>query len=189
MAQILKEDLKEKILEAASKEILAKGIEKASMRCIARSANMTVGNLYRYFESKDMLAKAIYSPFLDDLNAMLSKYTDDKISLFKNDFVLSEINMTALIDNITNELIDLYSVHKHGMKIIMQNKQLGQDLINWLGILLKNLSENPTDDIYYEMLSISIFEGLSYLFSKELDEKVLKSMFRKYMLQTVLTIE
>lgn len=189
MAQILKEDLKQRILDAATDEILAKGIEQASMRNIAKNANMTVGNLYRYFESKDMLAKAIYSPFLNDLNAMLSKYSDDKISLFKNEFALSEINMKALIDNITNELIDLYRVHKQGMKIIMQNKELGQNLIDWLGVLLKSLSKSPTENIYYEMLAVSIFEALSFLFSRELDEKVLKNMFRKYMLQVIVMVE
>ncbi len=37
------------------------------MRRIAAQAEMTVGNLYRYFEGKDQLIQAITSPALTEL--------------------------------------------------------------------------------------------------------------------------
>ena len=61
MAQILKEELRKAIIESAKQEFLNNGYENASMRNIAKKANMTVGNLYRYFESKDDIHKQIVS--------------------------------------------------------------------------------------------------------------------------------
>ena len=49
MAQVLKEAQRDKILEAAKQELLHYGYKEASMRRIAAQAEMTVGNLYRYF--------------------------------------------------------------------------------------------------------------------------------------------
>ena len=53
MAQTLKEEVKSRIIEAAKAEFYDKGYEKASMRTIAKRAEMTVGNIYRYFENKE----------------------------------------------------------------------------------------------------------------------------------------
>ena len=81
MAQVLKEIQRDKILEAAKQELLQYGYRDASMRRIAAQAKMTVGNLYRYFESKDQLIQAITSPALTQLDQLVRSLTDDRISL------------------------------------------------------------------------------------------------------------
>jgi len=50
--QVLKEKTRRDIVEAAEKEFRKLSFEKASMRTIATNANMTVGNLYRYYKNK-----------------------------------------------------------------------------------------------------------------------------------------
>ena len=71
MAQVLKEIQRDKILEAAKQELLQYGYRDASMRRIAMQAEMTVGNLYRYFESKDQLIQEITSPALTQLDQLV----------------------------------------------------------------------------------------------------------------------
>ena len=51
------------------------------MRRIAAQAEMTVGNLYRYFEGKDQLIQAITSPALTELISWCAVWTDDRVSL------------------------------------------------------------------------------------------------------------
>lgn len=60
--QVLKEELRTRIVEAARDEFYLKGYEKASMRGIAGKAGITAGNLYRYFKNKDEIFEAIVSP-------------------------------------------------------------------------------------------------------------------------------
>ena len=60
--QYLKEEVKEAIRKAALEEFGKKSYSRASMRAIARNAGITVGNIYRYFSSKDELFNDIMDP-------------------------------------------------------------------------------------------------------------------------------
>jgi AcrR family transcriptional regulator len=53
--QILKEDLRQRIVHAAARVFAAKGHGGATMAEVAAAAGVSTGNLYRYFEAKDVL--------------------------------------------------------------------------------------------------------------------------------------
>lgn len=88
--QILKEEVRERILDASARIFVQKGIEKATIRDIAKEADASTGNIYRYFESKDMivtrLMKDLENSFRSfdktvDLDVFYSK-KEDKIDIF-----------------------------------------------------------------------------------------------------------
>ncbi|NMM52327.1 TetR/AcrR family transcriptional regulator [Paenibacillus aquistagni] len=60
--QVLKEEVKAAILTAACAEFMEKGYMHASMRSIAKQANISAGNLYRYYPNKEELFYAITTP-------------------------------------------------------------------------------------------------------------------------------
>lgn len=60
--QVLKDEIKEKIVTAAIAEFKEKGFLQASMRSIAKNSGMTVGNIYRYFPNKEQLFHGIVDP-------------------------------------------------------------------------------------------------------------------------------
>lgn len=53
--QIIKEELRNRILEIAEQEFLQNGFDKASLRVIAKKCGTTIGNLYHYFSNKEAL--------------------------------------------------------------------------------------------------------------------------------------
>ena len=57
----------ERIIQAARKEFLSKGFEKASMRSIGSEAGMTQAALYRHFVSKEAMFSALVEPALIQL--------------------------------------------------------------------------------------------------------------------------
>ncbi|MBU1144955.1 MAG: TetR/AcrR family transcriptional regulator [Firmicutes bacterium] len=74
--QVLKESVKNAIVEGAIAEFFERGFQSANMRRIADSANITVGNIYRYFENKEALFNAILLPAqqaIDDLESFDQK--------------------------------------------------------------------------------------------------------------------
>ena len=83
MVQVLKDSIRDSIIDAANREILKNGIDKASMRTIAANAHMTVGNVYRYFKNKDELILTIVDPVLKKIDSALMEITNQKIS-FEN---------------------------------------------------------------------------------------------------------
>jgi len=53
--QVLKDDIKRRILDVARQEFNSQGFAKASMRDIASKVGVGVGNLYNYYPGKDDL--------------------------------------------------------------------------------------------------------------------------------------
>lgn len=76
--QIKKEEMREKILQAATDEFFKKGYENASMRVIAQKSYTTVGNIYHYFENKDVLLEAILLPVIEDLETKLARHEEEE---------------------------------------------------------------------------------------------------------------
>ena len=110
MAQVLKEAQRSRILSAARQELLQYGYRDASMRRIAQQAQMTVGNLYRYFKNKDELIRVITEPALQRLDALVRELTDDRVTLRQ---VNAQVGMTCqdLQDRmavLAGQIVDLY---------------------------------------------------------------------------------
>lgn len=61
MAQSLKPELRERLLEAAAALFAEAGYQRATMAAIAERAGVSTGNVYRYFENKDALFYQVVS--------------------------------------------------------------------------------------------------------------------------------
>jgi len=60
--QVLKENVKEKIYQAAVEEFYKKGFLKAKMQDIAKKAGISVGLTYNYYDNKEDLFASIVEP-------------------------------------------------------------------------------------------------------------------------------
>ena len=57
--QVLKEDIRDRILAIARQQFAQNGYSKTSMREIAGLAGVGVGNIYNYFANKDELFREV----------------------------------------------------------------------------------------------------------------------------------
>lgn len=180
MAQVLKEELRVRILHAAKKELLEKGVKEASMRSIALSSRMTVGNLYRYFKNKDELIQYIVSPCLLRLNEMIQKKTQDRISLFEktSSLGLSRQEMTQILDSMADDLALIYHDYKDEMKILFMDSEVQTQISAWFTQLIVTLVTEGFSEVgnmvhevqlFSRMMAVSIFSGLQECFHR-LDE-------------------
>ncbi|MCR5312260.1 MAG: TetR/AcrR family transcriptional regulator [Bacteroidaceae bacterium] len=62
-----KEEIRKKILDVAHKEFVSKGVRQTSIKTIAEKAGIAVGNVYRYFQSKDDIYLAICQPVVREM--------------------------------------------------------------------------------------------------------------------------
>lgn len=76
--RILKDEKYNAILLAARKEFIDKGYKEASMRTIARDADVVVSNIYNYFTNKDEIFTTIVKPARDKLFAFVSDQHTEK---------------------------------------------------------------------------------------------------------------
>ena len=71
--QIQKEEVRNRIIEAAKQEFLRNGYRRTSMRTIAEQAGVTPGNIYAYFRGKADLLDVITRPTLEELNRLIAE--------------------------------------------------------------------------------------------------------------------
>ena len=185
MVQVLKDSIRDSIIDAANREILKNGIDKASMRTIAANAHMTVGNVYRYFKNKDELILTIVDPVLKKIDSALMEITNQKISFENIDTQISYEEIISIIDLFADKLIVIYHNHPLQLKIIMKEKVWLTRLEKWLSDLIKDLSRSwdnqVTYDSYYDTLANSICQGMFYAFVNINNDEELKIVINKYL--------
>jgi len=75
---------RKKLIEAAKKEFLEKGYNKASLRKICSDAGVTTGALYFFFENKEDLYSSIVNPPLMELKKMVIEHFKEDQAFLSN---------------------------------------------------------------------------------------------------------
>ena len=128
--QVLKDDIRGRILTVARQRFERKGYSKTSMREIAELAGVGVGNIYNYFTNKDELFREVVRPVLCALEAMLQEHhgiRGEDIMMMR-----SEKYLKSCID----EYVSLIDKHRALMGILLFRAQ---------GSSLERFRENYTD--------------------------------------------
>ena len=128
--QVLKEDIRGRILAVAEQRFGQQGYSKTSMREIAGAVGVGVGNIYNYFRNKDELFCEVVRPVLHAMEAMLQEHHgirgEDVMTM------RSEKYLKACID----EYVSLIETHRSLLEILLFRAQ---------GSSLEHFRESYTD--------------------------------------------
>ena len=165
--QVLKDEMRKRIYEAAIKEFSEKGFNKASMREIAKSAGMTVGNLYRYFRGKEALFYSIISPAYDCLMELVGK----SIEMVKYRFD------TSFFEFLSEQILKISKEHKIELLILFEGSEgtkyerVKEEMVTVVENFLKEdflrrLKEKDVEieDIYLlRVIAVGFVEGMTMI--------------------------
>ena len=197
MAQVLKEESRQAIIRSAKKEFLEKGYEKASMRSIAKKAGMTVGNLYRYYKSKEDIIVNIVSETFNDIEGILQNVSFEALPQEPRVFNMktSTGELKDLMDELAVRFIDIYTESPMEFNILMKNERMAKRIIHWFEQAFENLLaqrymtvfDYEKKDILAHAYATSIFSGMKEIFKEKDTEKdtlltILKAYFRSFIL-------
>jgi AcrR family transcriptional regulator len=164
--QVLKEDVKNKIVNAAAEEFLLNGFENSSLRVIASQAGITIGNIYSYFSSKDDLFNHVVSPAAEAL--------DDLLSL---DFVQYDSTHAINLTQITNKICKVFIENKERFFILMNNSS-GSKYENTKEVVITFISKRiktelfpkveneKIDPLFAQVLAVSLLSGFMTIFNQ-----------------------
>ncbi len=192
MAQKLKEETRQAIIAAAKEEFLEKGYDDASMRSIAAKANITVGNIYRYFENKEDLNRHIITETSEDLKKLLDSLKIDRLSMEPRvfDMKTDPSQLLNMVDQLSYRLVDLYMNKEEEFNILLNDVQLNDTIRSWFEATIRNLifqsytvaDRRKERDILANAYAAAVFEGLKQIFYKaEKNEKELLRIVRTYL--------
>ena len=112
--QYQKEEVRTAILEAATEEFYEYGYEKASLRGICARANISVGNLYRYFENREKLFEEIVGGLYNGVMFLL------KEKIFVKDSVY---DMHSIADVLAKSFLSNYHSQKRRFVILFEKSE------------------------------------------------------------------
>lgn len=155
MAQILKEEIRVNILDAALEVFYEKDFLNASIREIAKKAHITPGLIYTYYENKEKLFEAVVNPVLIDWkNTVLSVSNDRKAD--------------SIHENEIEFIVNLFEYRRQF--IILLDKSEGTpfetEKSKIIGLIEKHLSivwqqnGRKFDSTFVHIMSSSFIEGI-----------------------------
>jgi len=182
MPQVLKEEVKNRIISSAIKVFKKDNYRKASMNEIANYADVSVGNIYRYFDNK----KKLYDYIVKDIYKKLA----DVIQFCEK----SNSNTALKIENCIDEFVELYGNDKDVFIILINSdedldenqtiingirRQLSDNLIT----VMKNKKGSITkeDEIFCKTIAVSIANGVRFTVQENGSEKNLRKRLRYFL--------
>lgn len=168
MAQVLKEEVRNRILAAATTEFFESGYSGSSLRNIAKAAGITPGNLYRYFDGKDYIYEAVVGESYRQLSQILEEYTDNqvKINIAPTRELIAEMrkkNAGVIVSRVIQEVINVFGDNRMGLLILLRDDRLDVVLNTRFGLL--NWFKDHFEVLYNDL---DIAEYLAYSFTEGL---------------------
>ncbi|MCK4309113.1 MAG: TetR/AcrR family transcriptional regulator [Candidatus Atribacteria bacterium] len=187
--QVLKEEVRRKIKKAALYEFEQNGYQKTSMRSIALSAGVTVGNLYRYFKNKDDIFNVIIQPAFQEIYKFIDEFARSK------KIILSEKKQKDnFIKTFEESLIRIYIQHRSELVILLngskgsQMENAREQIISLIAGRIKKEAFPKMkkkrimaeDDFLAQVLATSFIEGISLVLNKYKDKEKTKELFTQF---------
>ncbi len=152
---------------------------------------MTVGNLYRYFNSKDAILAAVVAPVVDEINDIVAVLTNNGVVIMDDDIIFDADyqQLKVMIDQLSDKLVDIYIKHKVEFNILMMNSTLNEKIVDWFTKLIIKVTMSFNNELSYDELqlvfrsyAVAIVSGFKemYLHSK-VDDKTLKDFTKVYL--------
>lgn len=158
MVQVLKDEVRNRIYEAALNEFYVKDFKNANLRSIANEADVSVGLIYSYFNNKEDLFDEIVKPVIkmsfEDLNYKNSNPYNTFIN-FERDMILELLN--------NHKIFVILADKSSGTKYEGFKEKLVDDLTIHIS---KNLDESylnnklESDDVFIHILANTFIEGI-----------------------------
>lgn len=122
--QKLKKYIRKQVIIQAKKEFIVKGFKDASMRTIAKNAEVGLSNIYNYFKNKDEIFKEVLSPVLAALEKRMDEHNNTQY--ITTDVFTSEQYLREMIDY----FVDLVKHYKTELKLLLLQSH-GSELENF----------------------------------------------------------
>ncbi len=182
MAQFLKEEIKKKIKQSAIEVFTKRGYKGTSIKAIADNANVSVGNVYRYYKNKEELYEAVISGVYNGVQNLLTE--DLEFQDYKNPFSNVEIgNYREKMYIPLNKFIELYKSEHDIFVMILngeKNSHYEKTILKFIDILKEffykfrdgDSNKNNLSNIEISALTNAIVFGTIDLLNHLSDEEI-----------------
>ncbi len=168
--QILKEDIKQKIIEVGKRKFKKDGYANTSMKDIAEDVGISTGNIYRYFLTKSHLYGEIVKELEIEIEGFFNKVPTR----------LEEIKPNELFDMLIDMTVNIAKTKKDTLKVMLtcdnekqylefKNKVLNM-FVDKIESIARSFTSEDVDHSLCEAISKAHFEGFTYIVKSNIDD-------------------
>lgn len=188
--QVLKDEVRNSIVEAAKDEFYEKGFEKAAIRTIAKKAGTTIGNFYNYFESKNEVFSIVVKPIIEKVNYLINHHHKSNVEAnnLSKEMIFSELN-----DFFPLGFEEIFN--KNFVILMEGNKGSEFDGFNFKflsmleGHFLSHLEKNQHNVLLSKMIGAAFLQGILTMIKYNPCEKLSKEALYSYLFIFIKGIE
>ncbi|QWC00534.1 TetR/AcrR family transcriptional regulator [Mycoplasmatota bacterium] len=163
--QVLKESVREAIVQSAVSEFFKKDYQSANMRDIAHNANITVGNIYRYYKNKKELFDAVLAP---------AEKAIDRLSDFDQNIQNKEIQSKEDLNQLINYVMNIIGPYTKEIFIMIFNssgthhQRLRSQIENLIILKVSKYYPGKFTRSFLEVISKSFVEAVFFIFKNNI---------------------
>lgn len=181
MVQVQKPLIREALLKAAKHEFLEYGFQRSSTRRIAAGAGTTIGNMYKYFQSKDELFEQLISEVKVQLYCFIKEHETEgggirnahqQLQLFVNLMSNYRDEMLLLID--ASDGTEYQNTYEELIAMVSLNLQ--EHLPDF------NIPSVPDARILVRTIAVGLLSGCVDVLRNHSDQKDIKNGLTQYFL-------
>lgn len=181
--QYKKEEVRQRIIETAIKEFEKEGYYKASVLKIATDSKVTIGNLYRYFSSKEDLFEAIVGKAYDEVPKLMMRYYTLNFGTLPSVNIYAESVARAICDSIKQfgRELSLLLFKSGGSKYQSFGQAIKTNIVHMcqFGIFKEQAEQNV---LLSEIIANGFLDGVFTVFKRVKDEEERVEQIKKLML-------
>ena len=177
------------LIEAAKKEFLEKGYNKASLRNICANAGMTTGALYFFFSNKEDLYESIVNPPIEELKRMIIEHykEDSEFLANQNSLDMGNIDHSDIAEMIVKHIYknyDSFILLLSGSKEDALEKEIDEfvELIEKSTVLMVKDSKYYTYDPFMtHWMAHTTVDSVAHVIKHEKDESIAQKRIQSIM--------
>ena len=178
MPQILKEEVRQDILDNALKSFIAYGYKNTSMKAIAQSTGISVGNIYNYFKDKEALYDALVLSVFNKINELFKTPPKDP---------------TSGVDEKIMAFIEIYKSNKEVFIMLLENSE-NTKFENLKHTVTENFAaaierfryqtmqspQSPVENAFLKALVSAFVNGIIVILSQDIDEELKLEVLQEF---------
>ncbi|HQC54879.1 MAG TPA: TetR/AcrR family transcriptional regulator [Clostridia bacterium] len=179
--QYQKEEIRKKILKAATATFGKYGYANARMMQISKQSHQPIGNMYRYFPSKEILFDAVVTPAREQCDSLVDGLRAEvNAKLQSKPYDTYSVPLVEIGGRVAEVLEELFGKFSIQIKILLE-KSLGskhesyeQELINKIVKQLRDIFKGfdvINDHLVPTIIARGLIEGFMYIFANYPKEK------------------
>ena len=181
MAQVLKEEIRENILQAALQEFFDNGYKSATMSNIAAKAKIPTGLIYSYYKNKEALFHAVLQPVLYNWERVLS--VQDTAHNGNEIYGLSKAEIDCLLTLFHHRKEFIILMDKSsGTKYASEKESFVKEIERHL---TKHCKEKNPDSVFIHIIANNFVDGLMQIMyhykGKEWAAMILHKLSKMYL--------